>query len=111
MTTVQVDVSRIESGGMPVVELVRTLSPFVRRPVIDRTGLTGYFAIKLEFASELGVSSAAPSVAGVPAGAPVGPDVPSVFAALQEQLGLKLEPRRERTEVLVIDSVEEPTPD
>ena len=103
--------SRIESGGMTAAELGRILSQFVSRPVIDRTGSTGYFAIRLEFASEADVSPPAPSVAGVPTNSSVGSDVPSVFAALQEQMGLKLEPRREQTEVLVIDNVEQPTPD
>jgi uncharacterized protein (TIGR03435 family) len=51
-----------------------------------------------------------PVTAG-PAGAPRGDTGPSLFTALQEQLGLKLSPERGELEVLVIDHVERPTPD
>jgi len=41
----------------------------------------------------------------------IDPDRPSLFTALQEQLGLKLEPQRAPLEMLIIDSVQQPTPD
>jgi uncharacterized protein (TIGR03435 family) len=66
-----------------------------RSPVVDRTGLTGEFTFDLEFAPSeagLGESSAA-----------------SVFTAIQEQLGLKLEPARVPAEVIVIDRAEKPS--
>ena len=70
------------------------------RPVIDKTGLSGQFAIDLRWAP----------VAGSPdAAAP--PEQVSLFTAVQEQLGLKLQPAVGPIEVLVIDSVERPTPD
>ena len=68
-----------------------------RRPVIDRTGLTGDFDMELTFAP---YNSA---VADSPA--------PDLFTAVQEQLGLRLEPARAPVDVLVIDHVEKPTPD
>jgi bla regulator protein blaR1 len=66
------------------------------RPVLDRTGFTGSFKVRLEFA-------------------PVAPGSdtstkPSIFAALEEQLGLRLESQKGTEEVLVIDHVEKPSP-
>lgn len=63
--------------------------------VENRTGLTGAFDIDLNWAPD---SSADTSL-------------PSLFTALQEQLGLKLESSRAPVEVLVIDSIARPTPD
>ena len=78
--------------------LIDVLAETVERPVVDQTGLSGRFDIDLEWSI---VTSAAPS----------NPDAVTVFTALQEQLGLKLEPSRGPVDVLVIDSVERPTPD
>jgi uncharacterized protein (TIGR03435 family) len=86
------------------------LSQAVGRPVVDRSGLTGDFVITLEFSAEAGVTTPF----GPPPPGPAAPpptDTPSLFAAIQEQLGLKLDARREPTEVLVIDRAEQPTPD
>jgi uncharacterized protein (TIGR03435 family) len=71
------------------------LSQNVGRAVVDRTGLTGNWAFELTYAAEPGPDS----------------DAPSLFTALQEQLGLKLESAKGPVEVLVIDSVRRPTPD
>jgi uncharacterized protein (TIGR03435 family) len=101
--------SRIDSSGMRLAQLVGLLSLSTGRPVVDRTGLSGDFAVSVEFVSEPGAGSQL----GPPAsstGAPP-PDAPSLFTALQEQLGLKLDSRREPTEVLVIDRAEQPSPD
>ena len=74
----------------------RAVSTPVTRVVVDRTGLTGYFKFKLEWRPDEAPSDA-PGV--------------SIFTALQEQLGLKLEPARGPVDVIVIDHVELPTPD
>jgi uncharacterized protein (TIGR03435 family) len=66
----------------------------VDRPVLDLTGLTGNYAFKLEWSNPL---------AGTP-----DSSAPSIFTALPEQLGLKLEPRRAPVEVFVIDRAEMP---
>jgi len=88
-------------GGSSIGVLAAILPQQVGRPVEDRTGLTGLFDFALEFSPE-GRDVGAPSVAGSP---------PSIFTALQEQLGLKLESTRGPVEVFVIDKVERPTED
>jgi uncharacterized protein (TIGR03435 family) len=70
----------------------------VDRPVRDLTGLDGKYDIRLEFTERMAV--------GLPS-----QSAPELFTALTEQLGLKLESARGPVEVLVIDSVERPTPD
>ena len=67
--------------------------------VIDRTGLSGTFDIDLDYVSQRSAGVSEPSV-GVP-----------LVAAFEQQLGLKFERRKEMTDVVVIDSVERPTPD
>lgn len=69
--------------------------------VLDRTGLAGAFDLELNFAPE--PLNAAPPAAG-------DVNAPSIFTALREQLGLRLEQRRELRDVLVVDHIEPPTP-
>jgi uncharacterized protein (TIGR03435 family) len=83
------------AGAIPIQSLVQGLSVSARldRPIVDKTGLQGLYSVKLSFS------------AGTPG--PDGP--PSVFTALQEQLGLKLEPVTIEGKILVIDHMERPT--
>ena len=77
--------------------------------MIDKTGLTSQFAIRLVFSPD---DSAAPRPAAAEPGAPTParpPDAPSIFQAVQEQLGLKLVPAKGPVDVLVIDHVEKPS--
>jgi uncharacterized protein (TIGR03435 family) len=75
--------------------------------VIDRTGLPGSYDIELTFDP----SSAAQAPPGAPLGPPPVDDTkPSIFTALQEQLGLRLESTRGPVDVLVIDQAQRPTP-
>lgn len=92
----------LSAGGTSMAALARSLSGMVGRLVEDRTGLEGGFDFDLEFAVD-------PALAA--AGAPRPADdanLPSIFTALQEQLGLKLDAARAPVEVLVIDSVDRP---
>ena len=73
------------------------LTGYVRRPVVDRTGLAGPFDFNLTYAPAARGGGPAPS-----------DDQPSIFTAVQEQLGLKLEPATAPVEVLVVDSVSMP---
>jgi len=104
----------MNAGGMPMAELARSLAGFVNRIVIDKTGLTGNYDFQLTYTPEgrggiLGLPPGAPPLG---ADAPAGdPNSPSLFTALQEQLGLKLDSQKGPVEVLVIDSVEQPTED
>jgi bla regulator protein blaR1 len=94
-------------GGYPIADFARNLSGFLGgRPVIDRTGLTGIYDLELTWTPE------APP-AGRDGTPPPGvdPNGPSVFTAVQEQLGLRLEATTGPVEVLVIDSADRPTPD
>jgi uncharacterized protein (TIGR03435 family) len=95
---------RLTSGGTPMTRLAQILSQPAGRIVVDRTGLTGLFDLLVEFAPD---DARAPG--GAPTAAPADSNVPSLFTAIEEQLGLKLQPDRAPVEVLVIDSVKRPT--
>jgi uncharacterized protein (TIGR03435 family) len=95
------------AGGIPLSQLGTLLSSMVQRVVIDKTGLTGNFDFDLKWTPDR-MPQGAP---GSPIPAPSDPDAPSIFTALQEQLGLRLESAKNTVEVLVIDHVERPTPD
>ena len=101
----------LAGGNMTLGNLASMLRQFAGREVFDETGLTGEFDLELEFVpptTPLARGGAAPA-AGAPA--PVAPldEGASLFTALREQLGLKLEAARKPIEFLVIDSVERPT--
>ena len=90
-----------------MADFARNLSGVVGgRPVVDRTGLVGSFDLDLTWTPE--VTPSGPPGASVAATDPNGP---SLFTAIQEQLGLKLEATTGPVEVLVIDAAERPTPD
>jgi uncharacterized protein (TIGR03435 family) len=93
----------IMAGGMTMSGLARDLSRMLDRIVVDRTGLSGGFDFHLQWSPDQALSE--PS-AGLPPA-----EGPSIFTALQEQLGLKLEPTRGPVDVIVIDHVERPAPD
>jgi bla regulator protein blaR1 len=79
-----------------------------RRSVEDRTGLSGTFEFDLEWTPD---RPARPRPADAPPAPPIDPNGASIFTALREQLGLKLEPEKGQIDILVVDSAERPTPD
>jgi bla regulator protein BlaR1 len=84
---------------------VNFIERVVGRPVLDRTGLTGQFAITLAFNPE--ITRLPDGFSGTLAELEAAPVLPT---ALREQVGLKLEPATEPVDVLVVDAVERPTP-
>lgn len=93
---------RYMGGSLTIESVAGVAQRAAGRPVVNRTGLAGRFDIEIEFASDRRGG------AGV-----VATDTPaaSIFTALQEQLGLKLESSKEKMDVLVIENVQMPTPD
>jgi uncharacterized protein (TIGR03435 family) len=88
--------ARMVTTHMTMQLLADTLSPYVGRPVFDKTGLTAAYDLTLEFAFE---NIAAPET---------GIDGPSIFTAVQDQLGLKLESAAAPFDTVVIDHAERP---
>jgi len=97
-------------GGTPLPNFAQSLGMFAGRIVLDRTGLTGAYDINLTWTPDQ-----MPRPAGAPDGPPpqingvaIDPHGPSLFTAVQEQLGLKLDSQRGPVEMLVIDRAEKP---
>jgi uncharacterized protein (TIGR03435 family) len=93
----------LRGRAVPVSEFSRLLSIYTRRPVTDETHLKGLYDIELEFNPNSALIARPPDVALPDSNAP------SIFAAVEEQLGLKLESAKGPVEVLVIDSVSKPS--
>jgi uncharacterized protein (TIGR03435 family) len=88
----------MELYGASMETLALVLANKAGRPVVDKTGLTTAFDIKLEMPQP-----------GPPAADGTQDPGPSIFTLVQEQLGLKLEPAQDAVETLVIDHIEQPT--
>jgi uncharacterized protein (TIGR03435 family) len=107
---------RINPGGMvglngvPMSRIAQVLTQSVGRPVIDKTGLTGYFDFTLQWTPQPGSEMPIRPAGEPPAPPPpaADPDGPNLFTAVQEQLGLKLESTRGPVEVIVIDRLDKP---
>lgn len=94
---------QLSSKNVTLSQFAGTLSEVLGRPVVDETGLQERFDIELRWrpdASEFG-GHGRPNADDL--------DAPSIFTALQEQLGLKLKSRKGTVEVLIIDHAERPS--
>ena len=99
LCTTRMSPTTINAGGMTMARLAQQLSGVVGRVVTDETKLAGTYDLQLSFAPERALPPGAP---------PADPNLPSIFAALQEQLGLKLDATRGMVDVLVIDRIDPP---
>jgi uncharacterized protein (TIGR03435 family) len=89
---------RLEGFSIPMAKLIELISDDVHRTVVDKTGFTEKFDLHLEFAPSDAMINPAAEQPGV-----------SMFTALREQLGLRLEAAKRPVEVLAIDHVEKPS--
>ena len=95
----------ISAQGVPLAEIIRNaLSRYVDRIVLDETGLAGEYDLDLTWSPEALTAAPADAAAAPTAGGT------SLFTAVQEQLGLKLDSRRAPVEILVVERAERPTP-
>ena len=93
----------VSTSAVALADFARNLAPMTGRFVIDRTGLNGTYDLDLKWTPDQALTPGAATGAAT--------DGTSLFAALQEQLGLKLEAQRAPVEVLVIDSADRPIED
>lgn len=100
---------RIRAGGTTMADFATMISGTSQRIVVDKTGLTGYYDIALDYTPAPDQMPQGPPPPGAPPLPPIDPDGPSFFTAIQEQLGLKLDGQRGPVEVVVIDSIQQPT--
>jgi uncharacterized protein (TIGR03435 family) len=92
----------IVAEAASMADLAKVLSQQIGRPIADETGLKGAYNFKLDWSPEMDPNSA---------GASAGDSGPSVFTALQEQLGLKLSAAKVPVRVLVVDHIDRPDQD
>jgi uncharacterized protein (TIGR03435 family) len=95
----------ISARKMTMTQLANLFSRFLNRFVIERTGLVGDFDVDLVYTPDqmpTGLGGGPPPVTGPS-------DGPSIFTALQEQLGLKLESTKGPVDVLVVDRADRPS--
>jgi uncharacterized protein (TIGR03435 family) len=93
---VEVRKTEYSATDASILGLSYFLEEVVERTVIDKTGLTGAYDLHLQWAPDL-------------TGAPDSETFPSIFTALQEQLGLKLQPNKGPVKTLFVDHLERPS--
>ena len=96
--------NHLEAREISMARLAEVLTRVLDRQVIDRTGRLEKVNVSLRWAPDEHEATTASSDA-----IPLAPDTPSIFTAVQEQLGLKLKPGKGPVKLLVIDHAEEPS--
>ena len=104
---------RFQVAGQSMTTFANSLGTQVGRPVLDETGLKGAYDFTLTFMPDSGGRGLPPGLPppGAPELPPIDPNAPALPTALQEQLGLRLESGKGPVEMIVIDSIEQPTED
>jgi uncharacterized protein (TIGR03435 family) len=100
---------RMSGRRVAIAELSSRISRIAGRVVIDQTGLTGAYDIDLEWTPGEAARAAVDALTPGAPPAPVDPNRPALITAVQEQLGLRLQPTRGPVDVLAIDGAEFPT--
>ena len=107
----RIGMGNMVAGGSSLAQFANSLGMFTGRVVVDRTGLTGDYDFNLTWTPD----QMPPRAPGTPGdqpirvnGADIDPNGPSIFTAVQEQLGLKLDSQRGPVAMLVIDRAEKP---
>ena len=95
--------------GTTLDEFSKSIGLMLDRPIIDITGIAGRFDFRLEFALDQSTPGFFLPGGGAQVAGPSDPAGPSIFTAVQEQLGLKLEPAKGPREFLIINRVERPS--
>ena len=118
MGLMQMGRGQLTGQGVPIANLVHMLSQQLGRDVLDKTGLKGNYDFTLQWTPDQnqGGMFRGPEPGGPGAGSP-GPDSapapdasgPSIFTAVQEQLGLKLDSQKGPVDILVIEHIEKPS--
>ena len=100
----------LSAKQMGIATLVRQLTLQLGRQVIDKTGLTGQYDFTLEWTPE--PDQGGPEAIGLPPAARLPPpsdsNGPSIFTAVQEQLGLRLDAQKGPVDIIVVDRAEKP---
>ena len=102
---------QLTAQAVPMTSLTNMLSQQLHRTVLDKTGLTGKYDLELNWTPDQGADPMFKGAEGSPQRGDAAPDAsgPSIFTALQEQLGLRLQSAKGPVETLVIDHVEMPS--
>jgi uncharacterized protein (TIGR03435 family) len=102
---------QLTGQAIPISNLARLLSRQLGLTIVDKTGLTGRYDIKLQWDPDesRGPMFAGPTGGNQEAAPPPASSGPSIFTALREQLGLRLQSTKGRVEILVIDHIERPS--
>jgi uncharacterized protein (TIGR03435 family) len=110
-TSVSNGAGAMSAHAVPMARFIAFLSSQLGRPVIDNTNMQGVFDFHVEWTRDtnVSISPTAPSGAAPLPPPPDAPSGPSMFTAVQEQLGLKLDSGKGPVEVIVIDSVQKPS--